>query len=103
MLRFFFQIAGFLALASAFAALVIDGTRSIAGGAMSITLLGTVLKNWEPEIQRAISLRLHPWLWDPVTLQFMRLPLWVALGALGLLLLLVTQRRAPAIGYSSRP
>ena len=103
MLRFSFLIAGFLALASAFAALVIDGTRSIAGGAISVTFLGAVLKNWEPEIQRVISLRLHPFLWDPVTVQFMRLPVWIVLGALGLLFLLVAQRRAPAIGYSSRP
>ena len=65
MLRFSFRIAGFLALAAAFAALVIDGTRSI---------------------------------------EFMRLPVWIVLGALGLLFLLVGQRRAPAaIGYSSRP
>jgi hypothetical protein len=104
MLRFSFRIAGFLALAAAFAALVIDGTRSIAGGAISVTFLGTVLKNWEAEIQRVISSRLHPWLWDPVALEFMRLPLWIVLGALGLLFLLVGQRRAPAaIGYSSRP
>jgi len=103
MLRFSFQIAGFLALASAFAALVIDGTRSIAGGAISVTFLGAVLKNWEPEMQRVISLRLHPWLWDPVSLQFMRLPLWVVLGALGLVFLLGAQRRARAIGFSSRP
>ena len=103
MLRFSFRIAGFLALASAFAALVIDGTRSIAGGAISVTLLGAVLKKWESEIERVISLRLHPWLWDPVTLEFMRLPLWFVLGALGLLFLLVTQRSAPAIGFSSRP
>ena len=80
MLRFSFRIAGILALASAFAALVIDGTRSIAGGAISVTFLGAVLKNWEAEIQRVITTRLHPFLWDPVTLEVMRLPVWGVLG-----------------------
>ena len=103
MLRFLIRIAGILALASAFAALVIDGTRSIAGGSVAITSLGMVLQKWETEIQRVISSRLHPWLWDPVATGAMVLPLWIVLGALGLLLLLVARRRAPTIGYSSRP
>jgi len=103
MLRFIIRIAGILALASAFTALVIDGTRSIAGGAVSITTLGMVLQKWEADIQRVISSRLHPWIWDPVTTGAMGLPLWIVLGALGLLFLLVARRRAPTIGYSSRP
>ena len=103
MFRFSIRIAGLLALAAAFAALVIDGTRSIAGGALSVTFMGAVLKNWEAEIERVITSRLHPFLWDPVTLEVMRLPVWVVLGMIGLLFMLVAQRRSTAIGFSSRP
>ena len=62
-----------------------------------------VLQKWETDIQRVISSRLHPWIWDPVTTGAMGLPFWIVLGALGLLFLLVARRRAPTIGYSSRP
>ena len=103
MLRFSIRIAGLLALSAAFAALVIDGTRSIAGGALSVTFMGAVLKNWEAEIERVITSRLHPFLWDPVTLEVMRLPVWVVLGMIGLLFMLVAQRRSTVIGFSSRP
>jgi hypothetical protein len=103
MFRLLARIAGFLVLAAGFAALVIDGTRSIAGHEIILTPFGDLLRTRLPALQQAIVQNIHPLLWDPVTTGLLRLPVWLVLAAAGGLLLWVARRRAPAIGYSSRP
>ena len=49
MFRLTFRFLGLLLLAAAFAALVIDGTRSIAGGALSLSALGQTLSWLMPD------------------------------------------------------
>jgi hypothetical protein len=101
MIRFFCLAVAYLTLTAGFAAAVVDGTRSIAGGALSMSLIEQVLTTRLPAIQQAAT-HLHPYLWDPLTLGLLRLPLWFALGALGLALFWTTRRRSPTIGYDSR-
>ena len=105
MFRFIFRIIGFFLLAGAFAALVIDGTRSIAGGMLSLTPLGTTLAWLAPAKVAALKPvidHLNPFLWDPVMVHLLLLPTWLVIGGLGTLIMALTQKRHPKVGYSSR-
>ncbi|HEY5226357.1 MAG TPA: hypothetical protein VIJ06_06155 [Methylovirgula sp.] len=105
MFRLLFRTIGFFMLAAAFADLVVDGTRSIAGGALSLTPLDKTLAWLAPDkiagLKPAIE-RLNPFLWDPVMIHFLVLPTWVVIGVLGALIMALTRKRRPKIGYSSR-
>lgn len=105
MFRFFFRLIGLFLLAGAFAALVIDGTRSIAGGMLSWTPLGKTIAWLAPAkmatLKPAID-GLNPFLWDPVMVHLLLLPTWLIVGLLGTLVMVATQKRQPKIGYSSR-
>ena len=103
MLRLLLRIAGLLTLAAGFVALVVDGTRSIAAGALLLTPFGEVLTTKLPVIQQAIVRNVHPLLWDPVATDLLRLPIWLVLALGGLFMLWIARRRAPVIGYTSRP
>ena len=102
MLRFLSRLIGLLILAAGFAALVIDGTRSIAGSRIYVTPVSLLFGAKLPVMQQAIVRNAHPLLWDPVMTSLLRLPIWLALAVVGLLFLRMAQRRAPTIGYSSR-
>jgi len=106
MLRWFFRLAGFLAVAVAFVSLIIDGTRSIAGGALSITPFGQTAMTFFPArfplLRAAVEQHIHPLLWDPVLVTLFRKPAWFVIGLCGLLLLGATRKPAPKIGYSNR-
>ena len=98
MIRFILRAVGFLLLAAAFAALVVDGTRSIAGhrilqfslgeiaawagGARYAALVGGIARAPEPLRQLAFGL--------------LAAPGWTVMGGLGLLLLYAG--RPPAAG-----
>ena len=106
MFRLSFRLIALLLLAGAFAALVIDGTRSIAGGALSLTPLGQTLVWLMPEkfatLKPALQHALPPFLWDPVMVKVLLMPTWLVIGVIGILLMLLTQKRRPKIGYTSR-
>ncbi len=106
MLRLAFRFAGFLAVAAAFTSLIIDGTRSIAGNAVSLTLLGQTASAFFPAqfpaLGPAIERNIHPLLWNPVLTTLFRLPTWLVIGLFGLLLLALTRKPPPKIGYSNR-
>ena len=101
MFRFLLRLVGLLSLAGAFAALVIDGTRSLAGGRVMLTPLSDLFAQRVGLIERSAS-SLHPILWDPVATTLLRLPLWMSLGLFGVLLLQLARPPAPVIGYSDR-
>jgi hypothetical protein len=103
MLRFLARIAGFIVLAAGFAALVIDGTRSIAGHTLMLTPFGALFSGKLPALQQALVQNIHPLLWDPVTTGLLRLPVWIVLAIGGGFLIWIARRRRPMIGYSSRP
>ncbi len=105
MFRFFFRAIGFFLLAGAFAALVIDGTRSIAGGMLSLTPFGKTIAWLAPDKFAGLKPTIdhfNPLLWDPVMVHFLLLPTWLVIGVLGTLIMALTQKPRPKIGYSSR-
>ena len=107
MIGFLARLAALAALAVAFALLVVDGTRSLAGNEVLLTPLGQIAFDLWPDkmalLQPAIEKNLHPLLWDPVLLTFLKLPGWLILGGFGALLFYAGGRRAAEIGFSSRP
>lgn len=106
MFRLTFRFLGFLLLAGAFAALVVDGTRSIAGNRLSLASFSQTMLWLMPDKFAALRRTLqhaHPhFLWDPVMAHVLLMPTWLILGAIGILLLLLTQKPQPGIGYSER-
>lgn len=105
MLRLLFKCLGLLLLAGAFAALVVDGTRSVAAGNAAILPLGRTASALFPNAFLAVHklLETHaPLLWDPIAVTILLLPAWLVLGTLGLCLLALARRPAPKIGYSRR-
>jgi hypothetical protein len=106
MLRLLFRFLGILAVAAAFASLIIDGTRSIAGGTLSLTPFGQTVMSFFPTqfplLKPAVERNIHPLLWDPILLSVFLTPTWLIIGLCGLILLALTRKPAPKIGYSNR-
>jgi Ni/Fe-hydrogenase subunit HybB-like protein len=105
MIRLTFRFLGMLLLAAAFAALIIDGTKSIAASAVIYTPAAETAQQMFPEkfklLQPGLE-RIHPMLWNPVAADILRLPVWVIIAVFGLICLLLGRRPRPKIGYSSR-
>jgi hypothetical protein len=103
MIRFTLRLVGFLLLAIGFVGLVVDGTRSIANGELTFAPLGQVLFQLFPDsfpmLEPAITRHLHPFLWDPVVLNFLLLPASVVGFVLGLLLFWLGQKPPEPVGY----
>ncbi|MFT4096665.1 MAG: hypothetical protein QM651_06045 [Rhodoblastus sp.] len=106
MLRVIIRFLGLLLLAAAFAALVIDGTKSIASDTLIVTPLAQIAQQVAPSkfalLQGAIESRFGHFAWKPVTTTLLALPGWLCAGALGGLLFAATRRRIVKVGYSSR-
>jgi hypothetical protein len=106
MLRFFTRILGLLLLAGGFSALVVDGTRTIAGGSLIVTTLREGANELFPQrlqaLQGWVEQHLGAWAWDPATVLLLHLPISVTLGALGALLILASQTQREAVGYLLR-
>ena len=68
MLRFLLRLVGLLSLAGAFAALIVDGTRSVAAGRIALLPLGRTITLVSPDafvkLHKAVETHL-PALWDP--------------------------------------
>lgn len=108
MLRFLVRTFGLILLAAGFAALIIDGTRSIAASSMTMARFGDLCNYLFPKLfpflQPAVERNLHPLLWDPVLRGFFLAPSWLVLTVFGLLLIWMAKRRQRVtVGYSSRP
>jgi hypothetical protein len=105
MFRTSFRLAGLLFLAGAFAAMIVDGTRSISAGAPALMPLQQFLMIVAPDIVPKIhaSIAAHaPSLWDPAALTVLKAPVWAATGLTGILLFLLTRPPQPKIGYARR-
>jgi hypothetical protein len=105
MIRLVFRFLGVLLLAAAFAALIIDGTKSIAASAILYTPTSDTAAQIFPEkfrlLQPALE-RIHPMLWNPVMADILRLPVWIIIASFGIICLLLGRKPRPKIGYSSR-
>jgi hypothetical protein len=104
MLRFLLRAIGMILIAAGFVGLVVDGTRSIANGALMFTPLGEAAHRvfgeryllFQPAVERHIS----PWLWENVVLYVTLLPASVVAFFLGVLLLWLGQKRPEPIGFA---
>lgn len=105
MLRFIFRSIALLVLACAFAAAIVDGTRSIAADGIVFTTLGqaagTLLPTKLAALEEAVG-HLHPWLRNPGLTVLLLIPTWLAGIAIGGALLALTRPRRPMVGFSSR-
>jgi hypothetical protein len=103
MLRFLARMVGLLLVAAGFVGLVIDGTRSMANSAVSFTPLGELgfllFPKHFPILEPAVTRHVHPFLWDPVLLNFFLLPASVVGFAIGALLLWLGQKPDDDVGY----
>ncbi len=106
MFRFLARSLGFLLIAAGFVGLVIDGTRSIANGALTFTALGEVGYRLFGEryllLQPAIERHAHPFLWDPIVLNLTLAPAALFAFILGAILLWLGRRPEEPIGYRAR-
>jgi hypothetical protein len=107
MLRFLARVLGLLVVAASFVGLVIDGTHSIANGAVSFTPLGklafALFPRTFPLIEPTVTQKVHPLVWDPVLLNLFLLPAAVVGFVLGIVLLWLGQRPPEPIGYRAEP
>ena len=104
-MRLLFRLLGLVCLAAALAALIVDGTASVASSKVALHPLGDTLSKLSPEgfdHLHAFVVAKAPALWDPVLGSVFLLPTWVVLGVLGLALLALTRKPRPPVGYSRR-
>ena len=86
-----------LLLLVAVLALVYDGTRTLAGG--SGIVITSLLDHWQSfhptslATGKAILTQLHPAAWEQGALRVGKLPAWIVLGGLGLLLAWIGRKR----------
>jgi hypothetical protein len=105
-MRFFARFIGLIALAGAFAAAVIDGTRWLVGGTFSPISTGAAIYWLSPKtlagLQVFVESRLGAWAWNDVLLRALLAPAFVALTIVSALLFLVSRPPPPQIGHSNR-
>ena len=103
MIRFLVRVLGFLLLAAGFVGLIVDATRTFANGEVSFVPLGevafTLFPSTFPLIEPGVTRHIHPFLWDPILLNFFLLPASVVGFAFGALLLWLGQKPPEPIGY----
>ncbi|MGA7385459.1 MAG: hypothetical protein WBW81_12430 [Methylocella sp.] len=106
MFRLLFRFLGLCLLATAFVTLVGDVTHSVSGARLYVTPLGETLMALAPGklalAQAFVERQIHPFVWDPVLVDFMRLPVWLAAGVAGILATWLANRPAPKFGFSNR-
>ncbi len=105
MLRLLTRLIGLLFLAGGFIALIIDGTRSIAGGSLFVTTLRRGLAEVFPALYNGVQASIaakSAFLWDPVMTTLMLAPVSVALGGLGALLIVFSHRQESQDRYWRR-
>jgi hypothetical protein len=97
MTRFLTRTVALLLLAAGFAALIVDGVRSIAASRIIVTAFGEtafrLFPHSFPKLQPAVEHKLHPVVWDPFLLSFFLTPAWIVLGFLALVLFWLARRR----------
>jgi hypothetical protein len=106
MFRPVFRFLGLCLLATAFVTVVVDVTRSVTGGKEHVTPLGEALTALAPgkvaSARGFIERHVHPFVWDPILVDLMRLPVWLAFGGIGCLAIRLGRKPPPKFGFSSR-
>jgi hypothetical protein len=94
MLRLLTRFIGLLLLAGGFIALIVDGTRSLAGGELLVTTLRRGLSEAAPALYKSIVAEMAAKsVLDLTMTPLMTLPISLTLGALGALLIVFSHKR----------
>ncbi|MCC3245831.1 hypothetical protein LG047_10900 [Methylocystis sp. WRRC1] len=105
MLRLLTRFIGLLLLAGGFIALIVDGTRSIAGGRLLVTTLNKGASEFFPALYQGLQSGVSEksaLLWDPVFTTLLLLPISVAFGGLGALLIVLSHKQETTPRYWRR-
>ncbi|VTZ26747.1 conserved hypothetical protein [Methylocella tundrae] len=105
MIRLTLQFIGLFILASAFAALAIDSSRSFAAGHVILTELGDTAAALAPNKAEALRVAINghwPALLERSLTKVAQLPTFLGLGLIGALMFWLARKPQPKIGYSSR-
>jgi hypothetical protein len=108
MIGFLSRFIGLWMVAGALVALVIDGTKTIAASALTMTPMGLAWYSISPAslmqtqefVQRTIEAYIGHWLWDPIIQWVLMAPAWAVLGIIGGWLLYIGRRRRPQPAYA---
>jgi hypothetical protein len=108
MIGFLARFIGLWMVAGALVALVIDGTKTIAASALTMTPMGLAWYSLSPAslmqtqefVQRTIEAYIGHWLWDPIIQWVLMAPAWAVLVIIGGWLLYVGRRRRPQPAYA---
>ena len=101
-MKIFARFIGLLLLAGGFIALIVDGTRSIAGGELAVTtlrrgaieLFPTLYENFQNSVMQKAA-----FLWDPVLTTLMIFPVSLTFGVLGTALIVFGAKRDTQMRY----
>ncbi|MGA8172733.1 MAG: hypothetical protein WB816_18130 [Methylocystis sp.] len=103
MLRSLIRLAGLVLLVEGFVALVVDGTRSLAGSGVFVTTLGSAFQALWPaafEAARVDVLAHFPrFIWDPLLALLLLTPVSLALCGLGAVFISLSHKHRAAVGY----
>ena len=106
MVRLLLRFLGLCLLATAFVTLLGDVTRSVAHARLTVTPLGEALMALAPGklalAQAFVERQVHPFIWNPVLVDLMHLPVWLAVGIIGYFAIRLGRKPAPQFGFSSR-
>jgi hypothetical protein len=102
MLRLLIRFAGLLLLAGGFAALIVDGTRSLAGDELRVIPLGAAAAELFPAQMRVWQAAMDGQLWRPAVAALLLAPLSLTLTGLGALLIISSRKRRRPIDYPLR-
>jgi len=108
MIAFLSRFAGLWLIAGALVALVVDGTKTIAGSALTITsfhqtwtvLSPGTLTAAEAFIRDKVEVHVGHWLWDPAIQSVIALPTWLVLGVIGGWLAYMGRKRRTAPAFA---
>lgn len=106
MFRLLLRLAGLCLLATAFVTLIVDGTHAMTAHTFYVTSVGDGLATLLPgkfDIARDFIQTHAPHIvWDPILINFLKLPVWLVSGVIGALALRLGGKPEPKFGYSSR-
>jgi hypothetical protein len=104
MLRLLTRFIGVLLLAGGFIALIVDGTRSIAGGELLVTSMARGISETLPALSRSLQAEAggSGFLWSALTSTVLLLPVSLVFGGLGALLIVFSHKQESANRYWRR-
>src|SRR5260221_6702303 len=108
MIRFLSRFTGLWLIAGALVALVVDGAKTIAASALTVTPIGLTWFNLSPAtltatqgfVQETMERYVGHWIWDPIVQWVLMTPSWAFLGILGGVLAYFGRKRRFTAAYA---